>query len=268
MEITISNKTPNFYQKTYTVVCQIPAGKVATYGQIAMLAGNPRASRAVGYALHRNPMPGIIPCHRVVNREGRPAPAFAFGGAGVQQSMLEQEGVVFNRDGSVVLKKHLWQPGEETMPADLRVCKDAEIPKALQLVRKVFDEFEAPDYSQEGTAEFYRFLENTGEMKKLAFFGAFQQERLIGVLALRQQHIALFFVKKEYRHRGIGKALFCEMMRQTQYHPKTVNSSPYAVEIYRRFGFSAVGPEQVENGIRYTPMAYSDKTLFPEVYKK
>ena len=60
----------------------------------------------VGYALHVNPMPGIIPCHRVVNREGRTAPAFAFGGADVQRQLLEAEGVIFEVDGRVDLEKY------------------------------------------------------------------------------------------------------------------------------------------------------------------
>lgn len=100
----------NFFDRVYAAVKRIPKGKVATYGQIAMLAGNPRASRVVGYALHHNPRPGEIPCHRVVNREGRPAPGFAFGGPGIQRKMLEREGVVFNKEGNVVLKTCLWNP--------------------------------------------------------------------------------------------------------------------------------------------------------------
>ena len=69
-----------FFENVYEAVQLIPRGKVATYGQIARMIGAPRSSRAVGYALHANPRPGVIPCHRVVNREGRLAPAFAFGG--------------------------------------------------------------------------------------------------------------------------------------------------------------------------------------------
>ena len=60
-----------FFQRVYEVVKQIPLGKVATYGQIARLVGNPRSSRQVGWALHVNPEPFITPCHRVVNREGK-----------------------------------------------------------------------------------------------------------------------------------------------------------------------------------------------------
>lgn len=94
------------FERIYEVVKTIPRGKVATYGQVALLAGNPRWARAVGYALHVNPRPGEIPCHRVVNREGRPAPAFAFGGEGQQRALLEAEGIVFEPDGHVDLQKY------------------------------------------------------------------------------------------------------------------------------------------------------------------
>ncbi|MBE7041472.1 MAG: MGMT family protein [Ruminococcaceae bacterium] len=99
-------KSMNTFEKIYEVVKSIPKGKVATYGQVALLAGNPRWARVVGYALHVNPDPGTIPCHRVVNREGRVAPGFAFGGEGVQRQLLEAEGIVFEPDGKVDLKKY------------------------------------------------------------------------------------------------------------------------------------------------------------------
>ena len=98
-----------FFQEVYKIVRQIPEGKVATYGQIAAMCGNPRCSRAVGYALHVNPEPGVIPCHRVVNREGRLAPAFAFGGADVQKTLLEREGVTVRADGTIDLSLFLWR---------------------------------------------------------------------------------------------------------------------------------------------------------------
>ena len=96
----------NTFEKIYEVVKSIPEGKVATYGQVALLAGNPRWARVVGYALHVNPYPGIIPCHRVVNREGKVAPGFAFGGEGVQRQLLESEGIVFEPDGRIDLEKY------------------------------------------------------------------------------------------------------------------------------------------------------------------
>jgi len=99
----------NFFTLVYKNVKRIPPGKVATYGQIAAMCGFPRNARAVGYALHVNPEPGEIPCHRVVNRQGRTAPAFAFGGAGKQRQLLEAEGVEFTEDELVNLKKYLWE---------------------------------------------------------------------------------------------------------------------------------------------------------------
>ena len=97
------------FKKIYDVVCKIPKGKVATYGQVATLAGNPRWARVVGYALHNNPAPGIIPCHRVVNKEGKLAAAFVFGGENAQAMLLENEGVVV-KNGFVDLDKYLWVP--------------------------------------------------------------------------------------------------------------------------------------------------------------
>ena len=90
------------FDRIYAVVCSIPKGKVMSYGQVARLAGNPRWARVVGYALHVNPAPGAIPCHRVVMKDGSPAPGFAFGGPNAQRGLLEAEGVAFTPDGRVV----------------------------------------------------------------------------------------------------------------------------------------------------------------------
>ena len=83
------------FEKVYEAVKLIPEGSVATYGQIAEAIGNKRLSRVVGYALHVNPEPGIIPCHRVVKRDGAVSSAFAFGGANRQVELLKGEGVAF-----------------------------------------------------------------------------------------------------------------------------------------------------------------------------
>ncbi len=96
------------FERIYEQVKKIPKGKVATYGQIAMLAGNPRWARAVGYALHSNPDPANIPCHRVLNRFGGLAPAFAFGGDKAQAELLKRDGVEVRADGTVDLEKYLW----------------------------------------------------------------------------------------------------------------------------------------------------------------
>jgi len=92
-------------KRIYEAVKTIPKGKVATYGKVAELAGNPRMSRAVGNALHHNPDPKHIPCYRVVNSKGELAGAFAFGGEHVQEELLKADGIeVVN--GRVDLKKY------------------------------------------------------------------------------------------------------------------------------------------------------------------
>lgn len=96
------------FELIYDIVKQIPKGTVATYGQVAALAGNKRWSRVVGYALHVNPDPENIPCHRVVNRLGEVSKAFAFGGENRQIELLKNEGVSFE-EGRVDLKKYGWK---------------------------------------------------------------------------------------------------------------------------------------------------------------
>lgn len=99
----------NTFERIYDVVRRIPKGFVASYGQVAQLAGNPRWARVVGYALHVNPDPLSIPCHRVVTKDGRVSPAFAFGGENMQISLLENEGVTFSEPGKVDMARHLWR---------------------------------------------------------------------------------------------------------------------------------------------------------------
>ena len=90
-----------FFERVYEIVKSIPYGKVMTYGDIAMLLGQPRSARQVGWALHVNPSPETIPCYRVVNRYGQVSKAFAFGGENRQRQLLKQEGVIFDEKGCV-----------------------------------------------------------------------------------------------------------------------------------------------------------------------
>lgn len=93
----IQNK--GIFKKIYLEVKKIPEGRVTTYGQIARTVGtNPRT---VGWALHAN-RETTVPCHRVVNKDGRLAPGYAFGGEGEQKKRLEKEGVEFNPSGQVI----------------------------------------------------------------------------------------------------------------------------------------------------------------------
>lgn len=98
----------SFNRQVYEIVRRIPKGKLATYGQIAMLAGSPRASRIVGAALFRAPEGAGLPCHRVIYRDGTLCCEQAFGGKAIQRQMLEAEGITFLPDGRADLKKHLW----------------------------------------------------------------------------------------------------------------------------------------------------------------
>lgn len=106
MRNNISEKS--FYDKIYEAVMQIPVGCVATYGQIATMAGNGNAARAVGNALHRNPAPDVIPCFRIVNSKGQLAPQFAFGGTDAQKKLLEAEGIKVV-DNCVDLEKYQYR---------------------------------------------------------------------------------------------------------------------------------------------------------------
>lgn len=105
MENAVENK--NTFEKIYEVVKQIPRGKVATYGQVAALAGNKRWARVVGYALHANPSEQEIPCYRVVTKEGYVSKAFVFGGENRQIELLKADGIEF-QDGHVIMEKYQW----------------------------------------------------------------------------------------------------------------------------------------------------------------
>lgn len=98
-----------FFERVYEAVKQIPKGKVATYGQIACAIGAPRCARQVGFALHANPTPKVIPCHRIVNRYGALTPAFVFGGASVQAAFLREEGVQVRDDYTVDMQIYQYQ---------------------------------------------------------------------------------------------------------------------------------------------------------------
>jgi O-6-methylguanine DNA methyltransferase len=98
----------SFYADVYKIVKTIPKGKVATYGQVAKLAGSPRAARAVGLAMKTNPNAPIVPCHRVVASDGSLTGYSGIGGVDGKRKMLIKEGVMFKGD-KVDLKSSLWQ---------------------------------------------------------------------------------------------------------------------------------------------------------------
>lgn len=99
------------YAEIFAVVRQIPRGRVATYGQIATLAGIPRHARQVGYALHALGRMSRVPWHRVINRQGRISARSMPGPEILQRTRLEKEGVIFDAGGRVNLARFLWDPG-------------------------------------------------------------------------------------------------------------------------------------------------------------
>ncbi len=139
------------------------------------------------------------------------------------------------------------------MELSIKKLERYEIESALKLIWEVFLEFDAQDYTQEGIDEFFKSINDENYISALTAYGAFLNEHLIGAIATRNsgKHIALFFVEGKNQHQGVGKRLF-ETVRTDN---MTVNSSPYAVPVYKRLGFLPVDTEQVVNGLRFTPMA-------------
>jgi len=98
------------YERIYAQVARVPSGKVATYGQIAELAGLPGHARQVGYALHALPAGSELPWHRVINAKGEVSRRAEHGWEGFQRQLLAEEGVVFDSVGRVDLKRYRWEP--------------------------------------------------------------------------------------------------------------------------------------------------------------
>ena len=143
---------------------------------------------------------------------------------------------------------------------EIRRIQEPELPAAMELCWRVFLEFEAPDDPPEGVEAFHTYLADTEQVKRLTAFGAWESERLVGVLAAEGSHIALFFVDPAFHRRGVGRGLFQTYLAEGGWDRVTVHSSPYAVEVYRHLGFSPTAEEQLSpDGIRYTPMVWEQK---------
>lgn len=145
-------------------------------------------------------------------------------------------------------------------PLKIKKLAKKDIPNALKLALDVFMQFEAPEYSDEGIAEFENSLADESFVAKLKFYGAYMDDEIAGIIAYREpQHISLFFVRPEYQGKGVGRKLFERLKKDFEKKTFTVNSSPYAVKIYEKLGFTATDSEQTTNGIRYTPMVFIEK---------
>ena len=139
-----------------------------------------------------------------------------------------------------------------------------ELKESLDLIWNVFLEYVAPGYSDEGVQEFKKYIDYDAIKEKVIksevlIWGCFEDKRIVGVIAIKKPNrINLLFVDRDYHKQGIAKELFnvvVEYYKQKEEHIEiTVNSSPYAKEIYQKLGFKETDVEQVVNGIRFTPM--------------
>lgn len=140
----------------------------------------------------------------------------------------------------------------------IRKIEMDEIQQALALILTGFNTYVAPDYTLEGVETFYELLHDPQTIGLAEYWGAFEGEKILGVIASRRQrsHICFFFVDGEPQNRKIGRALFTYFLRETDCRVVTVNSSPYAEPIYHSMGFQDMGPRRISDGIIFTPMEY------------
>lgn len=149
----------------------------------------------------------------------------------------------------------------------MQICRigPSRLRDALDLVWEVFEQYEAPDYEEMGVKTFRHFIEYGNMVEKIdqgemRFWGCYINNLLVGVIALRTgQHISLLFVRGRFHHLGIASKLMnvaidAVVSGNPEIRAVTVNSSPYAVGFYEKMGFSALGPEQKADGIRFTSM--------------
>ena len=144
-------------------------------------------------------------------------------------------------------------------PYTVRRLTEEEIPAALSLALEVFSEFESPVYSEEGTEEFRKCLQDETYLAGIAYYGAFDGETLVGEIGIRteKRHICFFFVKGDYHRKGIGTKLFRQLLTDVPNGAITLHASPYGLPFYKALGFRPTDREQTVNGIRFTPMKYN-----------
>ncbi len=139
---------------------------------------------------------------------------------------------------------------------EIKPILEKDMKRALKLVWEVFLEFEAPDYTEEGIQTFKSTIDDENWVNQRDFYGAYtDDDQLLGVITTKDlSHIALFFVDGKYHKQGIGRKLYdkIELLNDKDFF--TVNSSPYAHEIYKHMGFVDTDKEQSVKGLRFIPM--------------
>lgn len=127
---------------------------------------------------------------------------------------------------------------------------------AAALSLEVYIQCGKEDFDEQGLETFKSFVNDKEVVDNLVIYGAFDGVNLVGILATKNEgkHISLFFIRKEYHRKGIGKRLFDALIADNPVPEMTVNSSSYAVPFYRSLGFKETQEAQVTNGLRYVPM--------------
>lgn len=144
------------------------------------------------------------------------------------------------------------------MYINARKLSRKEIGEAISLVWDVFNKYEAVNYPETGKEAFHQAICSAEYLDMLTAYGAFDDEKLIGIIATRNAgaHIALFFVHGDYHRQGIGKTLFKACLKDNANKQITVNSSEYALDVYKKIGFIQMDSLKEEDGIRYIPMVF------------
>ena len=144
---------------------------------------------------------------------------------------------------------------------EIKQLTEEDLRSAMALVRRVSMQFVSSDTGAEGLEQ----LKNSTSLKRIKekikdgmlLWGAYDKEKIVGVIATKKpSHISLLFVDKKYHRQGIARLLVNVVLKEFDGLEITLNSSPYALEIYKRLGFVQTGDEFVKNGLRMTPMKY------------
>lgn len=152
------------------------------------------------------------------------------------------------------------------MNIEIRLINDNEFNEALNLIEKTFNKFVAPYYTKEGLICFKENYFNYEEMlrkfknEKWEYIGAFDKEKLVGILTGNKRYIEMFFIDENYQHLGIGKKLFKQYI-SNKVEDIILYSSHDAVQFYEKLGFKKIENERSENGMLTTPMIYKTKEM-------
>ncbi|MGN0807191.1 MAG: GNAT family N-acetyltransferase [Candidatus Coproplasma sp.] len=132
------------------------------------------------------------------------------------------------------------------------------IEEALPLVWDVFCKYEAVNYPESGKQAFWDAIHSKEYLQTLCVYGAYEGKTLIGLIATRDEgrHIALFFVDEKYHRSGVGRQLWHAVLANNNCDEITVNSSIYAQEVYKHFGFEQIDTICEKDGLKYIPMKY------------